>query len=97
MADPTILAGRVDAVLIVVQAGVTPRDGLEQAVKRLEQVRVRILGTVLNQFDIDQEGYYGYRYKRYYGEDEPRSASGSSDTPEPARQPRRASRSATSV
>ncbi len=71
VADPAIMAGRVAAVLLVVHAGVTSKDALAHAVARLRQVNGRIVGAVLNQLDIDQTGYYyGYRYRRYYGEEE---------------------------
>lgn len=66
VADPCILAGRVEAVVLVVQAGVTARDALAHAVGRLQQVKARIVGGVLNQVDLAQQSYYGYSYKRYY-------------------------------
>ncbi len=69
VADPAIMAGRAEAVLIVVQAGRTGRDALAHAVKRLQQVKARIIGALLNQVDMTQQGYYGYSYKRYYGEE----------------------------
>lgn len=67
VADPAIMAGRVEAVLLVVQAGVTARDALGHAVHRLQQVKARIVGGVLNQIDLAQQAYYGYSYGRYYG------------------------------
>jgi len=76
VADAAIMAGRVDAVVLIVHAGVINRDALAQAARRLQQVKARIVGAVLNQVGLDQQGYYGYRYhyKRYYGEDEARGA-----------------------
>ena len=75
VADPAILAGRVDAVVMVAQAGVTGKDALGQAIARLQQVKARIVGAVLNQVDLDQQGYYyGYRYRRYYGEEDTKPA-----------------------
>ena len=73
VADPIILMGRVDAALIVVQAGVTGRDALRHAVRKLDHVRARVVGCVLNRVDASQSGYYGYG--RYYGE-EPREGTG---------------------
>ncbi|PYS96031.1 MAG: hypothetical protein DMF50_06415 [Acidobacteria bacterium] len=85
VADPAIMAGRVAAVLLVVHAGVTSKDALAHAVARLQQVNGRIVGAVLNQLDHDQQGYYyGYRYRRYYGEEETPK-----EPPAPRREPER--------
>ncbi len=71
VADPAIMAGRMDAVIVVVHAGVTSRDALAHAVRRLQQVNARIVGAVMNRADLQQQGYYyGYSYKRYYGEEQ---------------------------
>jgi len=73
VADPAILAGRVEAVVLVVHGGVTSKDALGHASARLHQVRARIVGAVLNRLDLTQQSYYyGYSYKRYYGDEEAR-------------------------
>jgi capsular exopolysaccharide synthesis family protein len=84
VADPAIMAARMEAVVMVVQAGVTSRDALGHAVRRLQQVKARLVGGILNRADLEQQGYYyGYSYKRYYGEEEtPQAAAG---TRRPAR------------
>ncbi len=69
VADAAIMAGRADAVILIVQAGVTPRDALTNATRRLHQVKAKIVGALLNQVDHLQQSYYGYSYKRYYGEE----------------------------
>ena len=84
VADPVIMAGRAEAVLIVVQAARTSRDALGHAVKRLQQVKAHIVGALLNQVDTLQQSYYGYSYKRYYGE-EPQAGP---PAPPPQPQPR---------
>jgi polysaccharide biosynthesis transport protein len=85
VADPAIMAARMEAVVMVVQAGVTSRDALEHAVKRLQQVKARLVGGILNRADLDQQGYYyGYSYKRYYGHEETPTAAAAA-----RRQPRR--------
>ena len=73
VADPAIMVTRMNAVLMVVQAGVTGKDALLHAVQRLQQVKGRVIGGILNQVDLDHQNYYnyGYSYKRYYAE-EPR-------------------------
>ena len=55
-------------------------------VDRLRQVKASLLGAVLNRVNFDQQGYYGYAYKRYYGDRKPAvSAAGKP----PARHPDR--------
>jgi polysaccharide biosynthesis transport protein len=72
VADPSIMAARMEAVILVVHAGATSKDAVVHAAGRLRQVKGRILGAVLNRADLDRQGYYyGYSYKRYYGEEEP--------------------------
>lgn len=69
VADPSIIAGRTDAVVIVAQAGVTSRAGLGHAVARLRRVTARIVGGVLNRADRDiQASYYGDPYRGYDAE-----------------------------
>lgn len=71
VADPAIMASRVESVILVVHAGVTSRDALAHAARRLQQVKCRIVGAVLNRIDLEQQSYYtGYYYRHYYGEDE---------------------------
>jgi capsular exopolysaccharide synthesis family protein len=70
VSDAAIMAGRMDAVLMVASAGRTGRDALVHAMTRLRQVNARVVGGVVNQVNLDEHGYYrGYSYgKRYYGE-----------------------------
>lgn len=69
--DPVVLATIVDGVLVVVSSGHTRMDALERSVELIENVSTKILGFVLNNFDLRMAygGYYGYyRYKYYtYG------------------------------
>lgn len=56
--DPSILARQVDGVILVVQAGRTPRADVTSALKLLEGVNV--LGVVLNSLDVISPNYYYY-------------------------------------
>jgi capsular exopolysaccharide synthesis family protein len=47
VADATILATRVDGVLLVVDSGRTRRDAARRAKEQLERVGARLLGVVL--------------------------------------------------
>jgi non-specific protein-tyrosine kinase len=58
--DALVLAVQTDGVLLVVRAGGTRREHVQQAKERLERVNARIVGAVLNNAPTDQtlEGYY---------------------------------------
>jgi non-specific protein-tyrosine kinase len=61
--DATLLATRVDGVLLVVDAGATRRDLARRARAQLEKVNARLLGVVLNNVPLDTQvyGYYAQR------------------------------------
>ncbi|MCZ4653826.1 polysaccharide biosynthesis tyrosine autokinase [Gordonia amicalis] len=64
VADSSVLAQYVDGVLLVVRAGHTHRDDLEETVLSLEKARARVLGTVMNAVEVStgsgtRYGYYG--------------------------------------
>jgi Mrp family chromosome partitioning ATPase len=73
-AEAEVLAKLVDEILIVVRAGVTPRETLKQAIAQLEKKKV--MGCVLNDLEFKfsglssryfgSDGYY-YRYGYGYG------------------------------
>src|SRR5213594_806698 len=82
VADPVIVAARMDAVALVVLAGVTSRDALAHVVRRLQQVKARAVGAILNRADLaSQAYYYGYSYKRYYGDDKPEAPPAATQEP----------------
>lgn len=60
--DACALAPHVDGVLLVVDSGQTPEVSLRRAKERLEAVRGRVVGAILNRFDAGANGYS----KRYY-------------------------------
>lgn len=72
--ESEVLAKMVDEILIVVRAGVTPRETLKQAIASLE--KKKILGFVLNDLEFKSSGLssryfgsdgYSYRYGYGYG------------------------------
>jgi capsular exopolysaccharide synthesis family protein len=83
--DALVVAGWVDATLLVVSAGTTTKKGLGRSVELLRQVDAPLLGTVLNgagsaafhQYGAGGYGYgYGYGYGHGHGNgngEEPRS------------------------
>ncbi len=62
--DASILASRVDGVLLVASAGHTKRDDLRNAKAQLDKVSAPIIGAVLNNAELNRR--MGY----YYGESE---------------------------
>ena len=70
VADATLLAARCDATLIVVRAGRTEAEELEQTSDELREARADVVGTVLNRFNPAEPSSYAarYRYQEYgYG------------------------------
>jgi len=68
--DPVILADMVDAFIQVVRSGKAFVPIVLRARERLENIRARSLGVILNDLNIYHGDYYYYRYYRYYyGED----------------------------
>jgi len=64
--DASILATKLDGVLLVVSAGRTKREQVQMAKAQLEKVNAHIIGAVLNNVELDRR--LGY----YYGETEAR-------------------------
>ena len=79
VADAAILSVVSDGVVLVVNAGSTPRPAIQRAIQQLSDVEAKLIGCVLNNMDFKKESYYYsyYRYKKYYdhyyGEEEKES------------------------
>lgn len=61
VADASILAPRVDGVVLVVDATRTRREHARRAKEQLERVNARILGVVINRARLDNAGFKYYR------------------------------------
>jgi len=64
-AETFVLANQVDGVLLVVKYGNTPRDMVADLIAKMGEDR--ILGVVLNHFDVRTPGYRYRYYGKYYG------------------------------
>ena len=79
VADAAILSVVSDGVVMIVNAGSTPRPAIQRAIQQLSDVEAKLIGCVLNNMDFKKESYYYsyYRYKKYYdhyyGEEEKES------------------------
>jgi Mrp family chromosome partitioning ATPase len=62
--DPVILSTIVDGVILVVRASHTKRDLVTRSCSELGSVGARILGVVLNNVNMEREGY-DYYYSNY--------------------------------
>ncbi len=65
-ADPTLLSKLVDAVILVVRAGYTSRESIQNAIKSIDSRK--IIGVVFNQVGIKPSAHSSeyYRYYQYY-------------------------------
>jgi Mrp family chromosome partitioning ATPase/uncharacterized protein involved in exopolysaccharide biosynthesis len=77
--DSAIVAGQVDGVILVYQAGKVGRLVLKRAKAHLESARAKVWGVVLNDLQNEVAGYaYSHYYTHYYGEETPGDSSGGS-------------------
>lgn len=65
--DAAVVGVQSDGVVLVARAGKTGRDELRVAMEQLRNVRVGVLGAVVNGVDARRESAYGGRYA--YGRD----------------------------
>lgn len=63
--DAVILSRIVDGTLVVARTSKTSRMSLRETVRHLNDVGGHLLGTVLNDMDLEKGGYGYYRYRRY--------------------------------
>jgi capsular exopolysaccharide synthesis family protein len=66
--DPTILASRMDGVLLVLNPGKTRKPQMAHVLELLGRARARVVGVVLNRVEVTKGGYYYNYYGGYYAE-----------------------------
>ncbi|QBS37607.1 polysaccharide biosynthesis tyrosine autokinase [Thermaerobacter sp. FW80] len=64
VADPLVLAPKVDGVILVVSAENSDHVQSQKAKEALEKVGARILGVILNDVPLKRMGYYARYYRR---------------------------------
>jgi capsular exopolysaccharide synthesis family protein len=64
LSDASVLALETDGVLLVAEAGRTRRTAARQAVERLQELGVNVVGVVLNR--VRPQRPKGYGYYQYY-------------------------------
>lgn len=65
VADPIILAGKCDGVIVVARAGLTKLNALKETKELLKKSEAPVIGTVLNDSSM-VGGYYYKGYRKYY-------------------------------
>ena len=68
LTDARVIGRLADGVIVVARAEQTTRDAMMAVAQRFAEDRVRILGTVLNDWNpkLSSNGYYGYYRNSYY-------------------------------
>jgi len=71
VADAMLLAGELDAAIIVAESGGVSRKAVQQVKESLQVAKARILGVILNKMMESPGAYYNYySYYKYYKEPE---------------------------
>jgi capsular exopolysaccharide synthesis family protein len=63
--DSTVLAAKVDGVLLVIQPGKTHAEAAKAMLTQLERAGARVIGVVLNRVPRKGRSYYGGYYYNY--------------------------------
>ena len=66
VADAVILADEITGYVFSVLSGRDHAKSILATMDAMEQVGAKILGTVLNDYDMKASGYYSYRYRYNY-------------------------------
>lgn len=82
VADPLILASKIDGTVLILDADKTHRSAGVHARGELERVGATIIGSVLNSFDASGSPYYYEPYSYGYSDAQPEPISGNGGNPE---------------
>jgi capsular exopolysaccharide synthesis family protein len=66
VSDALVLSTLVDGALLVIRAGEATIPTSQHALESLQSVNAKVVGSVLNHFDIKNARYYGHYYSKYY-------------------------------
>jgi capsular exopolysaccharide synthesis family protein len=70
VSDTLFLCSEIEAVMMVVLAGITPREVVQRTKDVLEDSRANLVGVILNNATQVLPYYYDYKYYGYSGQDE---------------------------
>lgn len=66
VSDAVILSDEITGYVFSILSGRDHAKNVLATIEAMEQVGAKILGTVLNDYDLKASGYYSYRYKYNY-------------------------------
>jgi capsular exopolysaccharide synthesis family protein len=70
ISDALVLGAKVDGMILVVHGDRTSREALRKAREKLDLLKVKTLGVIINNVNVDHRGYhykdYYYNYERHY-------------------------------
>lgn len=66
VSDAVVLADEITGYVFAILSGKDHAKNVTATIDAMEQVGAKILGTVLNDYDLKASGYYSYRYKYNY-------------------------------
>lgn len=66
VSDSVILSDEITGYVFAIMSGRDHAKNVLATIDAMEQVGAKILGTVLNDYDLKASGYYSYRYKYNY-------------------------------
>ena len=69
VSDAMVMGPRIDGMILVVWGGKTARDALKRAKEKLDMLKIKCLGVVINNISVQENDYYFmYHYYKHYGE-----------------------------
>jgi capsular exopolysaccharide synthesis family protein len=67
--DALVMGSGVDGIILVIWSGKTSREALKRAKKRMDLIKVKPLGVIVNRVNVQEHDYYyKHQYSRYYEE-----------------------------
>lgn len=64
--DATVIAPRIDGVIVVLEAGRTPRDAIRRLKELMDVAQANIIGAIFNKISSKSSSYYYYYYYYHY-------------------------------
>lgn len=70
VSDALVLGPKLDGVVLIVQGEKTSREAMKRAKEKLDLLKIKSLGVVINNLNLQRHDYYYKRYYyHYYGEE----------------------------
>jgi succinoglycan biosynthesis transport protein ExoP len=65
VSDALAVASHADGTVMIVRAGLTRKKAIARSFELLSRSRIRILGAIINDIDLEIENFYTYSNRRY--------------------------------